>query len=425
MKATIMPGKAKGTVMAPPSKSMAHRMLIGAGLSMGTSVIENIDLSEDIKATLGILEALGSEYTIEGRTVMMKGIGGKKVEGNRLLDTKESGSTLRFFIPILLTGGGKSKLTGAKSLFARPLGIYEDICNEQGIFFHKTEDSLELDGQLKATHYKIPGNISSQFITGLLYALPLLNEDSVLEVIPPVESKAYIEMTLEALEIYGIKVERKDNTYYIPGNQTYQAVNNMVEGDYSNAAFLDAFDLIGGNVQVEGLKEDSLQGDKVYREYYQILQQSVLHHCGTNAENISSCKRELPQMDISECPDLGPILIGMAAAKQGAIFTGTKRLKIKESDRGTVMAEELKKFGIKVDVQENQIIVYPGKLQKPNEILDSHNDHRIAMTLATLCTLTGGTIEGCMAVNKSYPGYYDAIQSLGIQVKIEDEKIED
>lgn len=406
MKATITQGKAKGIVMAPPSKSMAHRMLMGAGLAEGTSVIQNIDLSEDIKATLGILEALGSEYSIENRTVTMKGIGGKKVEVNRVLDTKESGSTLRFFIPILLTGGGKSKLTGAKSLFSRPLGIYEDICKEQGIFFQKTEDSLELDGQLKATHYKIPGNISSQFITGLLYALPLLDKDSVLEVIPPVESKAYIDMTLEVLEIYGIKVERENNTYYISGNQNYQAVNGIVEGDYSNAAFLDAFNLIGGEVKVEGLKKDSLQGDKVYQEYYQILQQSPMHgHSVT--------------MDISECPDLGPILIGMAAANHGAVFTGTKRLKIKESDRGTVMAEELKKFGIQVDVMENTIIVHQGKLKTPEVILNSHNDHRIAMTLATLCTLTGGTLDGCMAVNKSYPGYYEAIQSLGIQVKIE------
>lgn len=402
MKATIIPGKAEGTVLAPPSKSMAHRMLMGAGLSEGISVIQNIDLSEDIKATLGILEALGSEYAIEGRTVTMKGIGGKKIEVSRVLDTKESGSTLRFFIPILLSGGGKSKLTGAKSLFSRPLGIYEEICKEQGIFFQKTEDSLEIDGQLKATHYKVPGNISSQFITGLLYALPLLKGDSVLEVIPPVESKAYIEMTLEALETYGIQVDRKENTYYIAGNQKYHAVKGMVEGDYSNAAFLEAFNLIGGHVQVEGLKEDSLQGDKIYRAYYQTL------------------LSDNPVMDLAECPDLGPILIGMAAANDGAIFTGTRRLKIKESDRGTVMAEELKKFGIRVEVLENQIVVYPGRLQKPKEILDSHNDHRIAMTLATLCTLTGGTIDGCMAVNKSFPGYYDTIGKLGIQVKIED-----
>lgn len=402
MKATIIPGKAEGTVLAPPSKSMAHRMLMGAGLSEGISVIQNIDLSEDIKATLGILEALGSEYSIEGRTVTMKGIGGKKIEVSRVLDTKESGSTLRFFIPILLSGGGKSKLTGAKSLFSRPLGIYEEICKEQGIFFQKTEDSLEIEGQLKAAHYKVPGNISSQFITGLLYALPLLKGDSVLEVIPPVESKAYIEMTLEALETYGIQVDRKENTYYIAGDQKYHAVNGMVEGDYSNAAFLDAFNLIGGHVQVEGLKEDSLQGDKIYRSYYQAL------------------LSDNPVMDLAECPDLGPILIGMAAANGGAIFTGTRRLKIKESDRGTVMAEELKKFGIRVEVLENQIVVYLGRLQEPKEILDSHNDHRIAMTLATLCTLTGGTIDGCMAVNKSFPGYYDTIQKLGIQVKIED-----
>lgn len=419
MKAIITPGKAKGEVFAPPSKSMAHRMLMGAGLAEGTSVIQNIDLSEDIKATLGILEALGCEYSIERRTVTMKGIGGKKKKVNRVLDAKESGSTLRFFIPILLSGGGKSKLTGAKSLFSRPLGIYEDICKEQGIFFHKTEDSLELDGKLMATHYRIPGNISSQFITGLLYALPLLEQDSVLEVIPPLESKAYIEMTLEALELYGIKVEKKENTYYILGNQTYQAVRGAVEGDYSNAAFLDAFNLIGGEVKVEGLKEDSLQGDKIYREYFGILQQGTVNDYLVELEKTSLYKSDLPSMDISECPDLGPILIGMAAAKQGAIFTGTKRLKIKESDRGTVMAEELKKFGIDVEVEENCIIVHPGQLQKPTEMLNSHNDHRIAMTLATLCTLTGGTIEDCMAVRKSFPGYYDTIQSLGIQVRIE------
>lgn len=402
MKVIITPGKASGRVLTPPSKSMAHRMLMGAGLSEGTSVIGNIDLSEDIKATLGILEALGSEYTIAGRTVTMQGIGGKKVKVEHPLDTKESGSTLRFFIPILLSGGGKSKLTGAKSLFARPLDIYEEICKNQGIAFHKTEDSLELDGQLKADHYKIPGNISSQFITGLLYALPLLKEDSILEMIPPVESKAYIEMTLEVLETYDIQIKREENKFYIPGNQSYRAVSGMVEGDYSNAAFLDAYNLIGGEVTVEGLKENSLQGDQIYRTYFELLKEGT------------------PTMDISECPDLGPILIGMAAAKNGAVLTGTRRLKIKESDRGTVMAEELRKFGIRVDVLENSIIIHPGRLQKPTEMLCGHNDHRIAMTLATLCTITGGVIDEAESVKKSFPGYYDTIQQLGIQVIRED-----
>lgn len=402
MKAIITPGKAIGTVLAPPSKSMAHRMLMGAGLSDGTSVIRNIDLSEDIKATLGILEALGCQYSIDGKTVTMQGIGGRKVKAGCPLDTKESGSTLRFFIPVLLSGGGKSRLTGAKSLFARPLSIYEEICKEQGISFYKDETSLELEGQLQAAHYKIPGNISSQFITGLLYALPLLKADSVLEIIPPFESKAYVEMTLEALERYGIRIKREGDTFYIAGNQKYQAADGMVEGDYSNAAFLDAFNLIGGDVKVEGLKEDSLQGDQIYRHYYKFLME------------------DSPEIDIAECPDLGPILIGMAAAKHGAVLTGTRRLKIKESDRGTVMAQELKKFGIQVDVLENRIVVQDSELQVPKEMLCSHNDHRIAMTLATLCTITGGTIDGCDAVNKSFPGYYETIQNLGIQIRKED-----
>ncbi len=401
MKAIIAPSRATGVVAAPPSKSMAHRILMGAGLAEGTSVIQNIDLSEDIKATLGILEALGSKVAISNHNVTIQGMGGRIKEVVQTLEVKESGSTLRFFIPLLLTGGGKSKLTGAKSLFSRPLGIYEDICREQGIGFAKTENSLELDGKLKAAHYRVPGNVSSQFITGLLYALPLLQEDSVLEVLPPIESKAYIDMTLDVLQMCGIQVNKEDNVYYISGNQIYQALDAVVEGDYSNAAFLDAFNLIGGNVQVEGLKENSLQGDKIYRSYYQLLQ----------AEN--------PKMDISECPDLGPILMGMAAANHGAVFTGTRRLKIKESDRGNAMAKELKKFGISVDVQENSIAVHRGDLQTPTEILDSHNDHRIAMTLATLCSITGGVIDGCMAVTKSFPSYYDVIQQLGIQMEFE------
>lgn len=402
MKVTITPGKANGTVLAPPSKSMAHRMLMGAGLANGTSVVDNIDLSEDIKATLGMLEALGGQYEIQGRKVIMHGIGGKALVTSQELNSNESGSTLRFFIPLVLTGGGKCEFIGAKRLFERPLGIYEEICKEQGILFQKHENGLTVEGQLKAAHFKVKGNISSQFITGLLYALPLLKEDSVLEVLPPIESRAYIDMTLEALETFGIEVKQEGNTFYIAGNQTYQAKDVTVEGDYSNAAFLDAFNLIGGNVKVEGLREDALQGDQIYKTYYEVL------------------KEEKPVMDIAECPDLGPILMGMAAAGHGARFTGTARLRIKESDRGAVMAEELAKFGINVDVMENEIVVHDGSLSRPNEALDSHNDHRIAMTLATLCTITGGTIIGAESVRKSFPNYYDVIESLEIQVTRED-----
>ncbi|MBR2402794.1 MAG: 3-phosphoshikimate 1-carboxyvinyltransferase [Lachnospiraceae bacterium] len=398
MKVTIAPSRANGTVLAPPSKSMAHRMLMGAGLAEGTSVVENIDLSEDIKATLGMLKALGGQYKIEGHKVIMQGVGGKKLQTNQKLNSNESGSTLRFFIPLLLSGGEKAEFTGAKRLLERPLGIYEEICKEQGILFEKSDTGLKVEGQLKASHFKVQGNISSQFITGLLFALPLLKEDSVLEVLPPVESRAYIDMTLEALQTFGIKVRQEGNTFYIAGNQSYQAKDVTVEGDYSNAAFLDAFNLIGGNVNVTGLREDTLQGDRIYKSYYEVL------------------KEEYPVMDLAECPDLGPILMGMAAAGNGAQFTGTRRLRIKESDRGAVMAEELAKFGIQVDVMENEIVVHKGTLVRPNELLNSHNDHRIAMTMATLCTITGGTIDGAESVRKSFPNYYDVIEQLGINV---------
>ena len=398
MKVTIAPSKANGCAIAPPSKSMAHRMLMGAGLAEGTSVVDNITLSEDIKATLGMLEALGGQYKIEDHKVIIQGIGGKRLQTNQTLNSNESGSTLRFFIPLLLSGGGLAEFTGAKRLFERPLDIYEEICDEQGILFQKHETGLTVEGKLQAGHFKVKGNISSQFITGLLFALPLLEKDSVLEMLPPVESRTYIDMTLETLDTFGIQVKQDGNTFYIAGNQTYQAKDVTVEGDYSNAAFLEALNLIGGNVMVEGLREDTLQGDQIYKRYYQVL------------------KEVYPVMDLAECPDLGPILMGMAATANGARFTGTARLRIKESDRGTVMAEELAKFGIRVEVMENEIVVHKGTMEKPKEVLNSHNDHRIAMTLATLCTITGGTIDGAESVRKSFPDYYDVIENLGVHI---------
>ncbi len=398
MKVSITPGKAKGVVLAPPSKSMAHRVLICAGLSEGESIIDNIELSEDIQATLGMLEALGATYRRQNRRVIINGIGHREPGISGVLDSKESGSTLRFFIPIVLAKGQECHFTGAKRLFERPLGVYEKLCKEQAIVFEKREEGLYVKGQLEARKYQIPGDVSSQFITGLLFALPLLETDSILEILPPIESKPYIHMTIEALQMFGINIQQDGNVFQIPGNQVYQKASVTVEGDYSNAAFLEAFNLLDGDVKVEGLREDSLQGDKVYRQCYEELQ------------------TESPVIDLTECPDLGPILMGMAATKHGARFVGTRRLKMKESDRGTVMAEELRKFGIRVDVGENEIIVCDGELKLPSEILCGHNDHRIVMTLATICTMTGGTIEGAEAVKKSFPSYFDVISDLGVQI---------
>lgn len=410
MKAIVTKSVATGSIQAPPSKSFSHRALIAAGLGDGECILEGVLESEDIYATLEGLTALGAVYSYEGTTIRIKGAGRAlrtldKVTEGKVVNCRESGSTLRFLLPLFLLGEKEVKLEGYGRLFQRPMKIYEDICKEQGLKFEPYENGVTVKGTLKAGKYVVPGNISSQFITGLLYALSLLEEDSILEVTEPVESYSYILMTLDVLKDFGVNIRQESNVFYIKGNAEYRRDFYVVEGDYSNAAFLDGLQVIGGQVNVEGLKKNSLQGDRIYNEYYVNL----------NGE-IPFEDRQV--MDLQDCPDLGPVLMALAACTGGAKFTGTKRLKIKESDRGQAMATELKKFGIEVECQENDIIVYPGVIKKPTEELDSHNDHRIAMALALVATLVGGIIADAECVSKSYPGFWKDIKGLGIGVQL-------
>ena len=385
-----------GRVSAPPSKSMAHRYLICGALSEGESRISGIALSQDIEATLGCLEALGAKVRIEGDTVIIGGIDiNRKVKSNMLF-CNESGSTLRFLIPLCLLFDQKLLLTGSERLMQRSLSVYENLCKEQNIPFIQGENAVALKGRLISGNYAVRGDISSQFISGLMFALPLLNEDSTIEIIGDLESGSYLGLTVKALADFGIRITRKDeHTIYIKGSQTYKKRDIKVEGDYSNAAFLDGFNLLGGNVAVRGLDENSAQGDRVYKEIYPLLQKGS------------------PTIDISDCPDLGPVLMALAAALNGAVFTGTHRLKIKESDRGQAMKEELIKFGCNVDVKENTVIVEKCELKTPEVPLLGHNDHRIVMALSLLLTITGGEIYGAEAVAKSYPDFWDVIKKLG------------
>ena len=397
MKITIQAGRAKGTVKAPPSKSMAHRLLICAGLSAGESVIHGISDSFDMRATAACLTALGADCRIENGTAYIKGIDATRAKPLSSLLCNESGSTLRFFVPIALLSGSNVLLEGAPSLFRRPMEVYETLCAERGLFYSKDERSLAVRGPLTAGEYRVKGNISSQFISGLLFALPLLEGDSTVLITPPVESRSYIGLTVEALKSFGVEVFwQDDHTLRVPGGQRYHATETAVEGDYSNAAFFAALTALGGEVSVEGLSEDSLQGDKVYERLFPML------------------LRGTPTIHIGDCPDLGPILLAVAAVKNGAVFTGTARLKIKESDRAEAMASELRKLGATVTVKEDSIVVYPSDFHAPSEPLCGHNDHRIVMSMAVLATLTGGTVEGAEAVAKSFPDFFDKLKSLGI-----------
>ena len=398
---SIEKSTAFGEILAPPSKSMAHRYLICGALS-DKSEIKNIDFSEDIKATLSCLEALGAKVEVEGNTVKIGGLmSSKKIKSNELF-CNESGSTLRFLIPLCLLKNEEITLRGTERLFQRDLSVFETICASQGIDFVKSKNSVTVKGLLSNGRYTVRGDISSQFISGLMFALPLLLGESIIDITGKSESSSYLNITLKTLGDFGVRISKIDeNTMYVAGSQSYKNRNLTVEGDYSNAAFFDAFNLIGGNVAVKGLNEDSTQGDKAYKEFYPQLLKGK------------------PEIDISDCPDLGPVLMALAAALNGAVFTGTHRLKIKESDRGMAMAEELAKFGCKVDVEEDRIEVFPCKLQKPILPLSGHNDHRIVMAVSLLCTLTGGKIYGAEAVAKSLPDFFERLRKLGIKLKEE------
>ncbi len=404
MKVRINKGVARGRIEAPPSKSMAHRLLICAGLSEGECTVHGISESEDVLATLDCLKAIGAKWKRDKDAITVTGTDIRKIPAGKILPCRESGSTLRFFIPICLVSGSNAVLSGSSRLMERPLGIYETICRERGMIFSRDEGTLMIKGPLKPGNFKLAGNVSSQFISGLLFALPLLSKDSNLTIIPPIESRSYIDMTMAALLTFGVETCWKDeNTIYIKGRQKYQASEAYVEGDYSNAAFFEALNVFGGEVEIGNLPKNSIQGDRVYKKMF------------------SQLKEGTPILDVSDCPDLGPILFAVAAAENGGVFSGTSRLKIKESDRGEVMAGELKKFGVSAAVYDDEITICPAKFEKPCRELKGHNDHRIVMSEAVLLTLTGGVIDGAEAVTKSFPDFFKKLNSLGIEV----EEIED
>lgn len=396
----ISPSQAFGRVKAPPSKSMAHRLLICGALSK-QSVISGVAFSKDIEATLGCLKALGARINIENDIVTIGGIDINNPPNDNKMFCNESGSTLRFLIPLCLLFGHSFTLGGSQRLMERSLSVYDEICKNQGITFSQSATSLSLCGKLSAGKYTVRGDISSQFISGLMFALPLLQQDSIIEITGKLESASYLNLTVKALADFGVQITRYDErTFYIKGNQTYKSRKLKVEGDYSNAAFLEAFNLIGGNVAVSNLSKISAQGDRVYKKMMDEIREGT------------------PTLDISDCPDLAPVLIASAALKNGAVFTGTHRLKIKESDRGAAMAEELSKFGCDITVFENKIVVPKCKLYSPKLPLSSHNDHRIAMALSVIASVYGGEIYGAQAVSKSFPDYFEKLNSLGIKTEV-------
>lgn len=399
MKVKILPSKTSGEVSAPPSKSFAHRYLIGSVLSRGKCVIKNIADSDDISATLSCIEQLGGSVTKDGNTVTVIPTNEKQIE-NAVFDCKESGSTLRFFIPVVLATGAKNcTFSGSERLLARGIKEYENLFENSDVKIKSDEKSIEISGKLTAGNYEISGEVSSQYTTGMLFALSVLSGKSTLKITGNAESRAYVDMTIKVLKDFGADIaEPEKNFFEINGKGRLSPGEFTVEGDWSNAAFLIALSRLLGTISVSGLNENSVQGDRFSSVAFDALD-------GENAE-----------IDLKDCPDLAPILFAYAAYKNGGKFINTRRLRVKESDRANVMAEELKKFGANVKVYENSVEIEKTQLKPPIVPLCGHNDHRIVMALSVLAAVLGAEIDGAEAVNKSYPDFFRVIKKAGVNV---------
>lgn len=420
----IYPTKLEGEVKIPPSKSMAHRAVICAALGEGVSKVTNIDYSDDIIATIDAMSSLGAKITRKEDYLEVYGIKSLENEFNeqakteRTIDCNESGSTLRFLVPIASIFDGINRFVGRGNLGKRPLDTYYNIFDEQGIKYSYKEGILDLktEGKLKSGEFKVKGNISSQFITGLLFTLPLLEGDSKIIITTEMESKGYIDLTLSAMRDFGIEIINNNyKEFIIKGNQIYKSREYRVEGDYSQAAFFLSADALNNSVVVNDLKLDSLQGDK---EVIDILERMgvILNnkYNGLIGETKEGLKSTI--IDGSQCPDIIPVISLVAALSEGTTeIINAGRLRIKECDRLAAVASELNKLGAKITEKKDGLVITGVASLKGGVDVWSHKDHRIAMTLAiasTVCELPI-VLKDYECVSKSYPEFWEDFKSLG------------
>ena len=413
------PARIGGTVSAPPSKSMAHRAVLCSALAKGTSHIENLEFSKDISATLAAAGQLCARVESGPADVLVEGLGHfRPVFGP--VDCCESGSTLRFLIPLASLTGQSITFVGRGRLMERPQSVYETLYREQNLHFEQANGQLTVAGSLRSGEYTLAGNVSSQFISGLLFALPLLAGDSTLHLIPPVESRSYIEMTRAAQAAFGVTSHwLDDTTLCIPGGQQYHPRDYIVEGDYSQAAFLAVLGAVKGGITLTGLAAETLQGDAAILD--------ILRRCGAKFTRTEAglVFEQAPlhgvDIDLADCPDLGPVLMVLGLLCEGTtVIRNAERLRIKESDRIAAMEAELRACGGVLSSEGGTIPVQGCKpqLHAPEAPLSGHNDHRVVMSLTVLALAADIplAINEAEAVQKSWPHFFDALKPLGVEV---------
>lgn len=426
----VYPGKLKGQVQAPPSKSLAHRALICAALADGDSRIRGISGSKDMDATIGCIRALGARAERDGTECRIRGIFSEQHDnekaaagGEPVLDCHESGSTLRFLLPVAAALGAEAAFTGRGKLPERPMTPLADEMKKNGVeFLPDGRDHLpfHIKGQLRPGSFTIPGNVSSQYISGLLFALPLLEGDSEIRIEGKLESASYISLTLDMLRRFGIEIRETAEGFEVPGGQRYRAQDCTVEGDHSNSAFWLAAGALGSDLEVFGLNTESVQGDRAVLEILRSMGASCIESTrpmpdsGKHIHAFAGTMKGVT-VDCSDIPDLVPILSAAATAAEGeTLFQNAGRLRIKESDRLAAMAEVLAALGADVTENDDSLAVRGSMLQGGCEV-DGHNDHRIVMSaaIAALRCREPVVIRGAEAVAKSYPDFFERFRELG------------
>ena len=403
-----------GNIAAPPSKSMAHRAVLCAALAKGTSHLHHLAFSKDISTTLGAAGRLCARVTTGENDAVVEGLG-RFLPVDAPVDCCESGSTLRFLIPLASLTGQEVTFTGRGRLMERPQSVYKTLYQQQGLRFEQGADRLTVEGALTPGEYELAGNVSSQFISGLLFALPLLGGTSTLHLIPPVESRSYIDMTRAVQHAFGVESRWLDeNTLEIPGGQHYLPGDYTVEGDYSQAAFPAVLGAVTGGVAITGLSEETLQGDAAILE--------ILRRCGARftrtGQGLVFEKAPLhgTDIDLADCPDLGPVLMVLGLLCEGTtVIRNAERLRIKESDRIEAMETELRACGGQLESEGGTITIHgcAGALHAPEQPLSGHNDHRVVMSLAVLALAAGLAlpISGAEAIAKSWPDFSGSHQA--------------
>lgn len=396
----ISPSVLRGNLSIPASKSCAHRAVICAALADGVSTLSGITMSKDIEATISSMTALGASFEINGDIVTVKGISGS-IDGTAEIDCNESGSTLRFIMPVAAALGVKSVFIGKGRLPQRPIDIYKRELKNHGITFHTEEMPYEISGVLTGGKYEIEGNVSSQFITGLLFALPLAKEDSEIIMTSHLESRPYVDITIDILRRYGIEISETENSFLIKGNQKYTPYDEHIEGDYSQAAFFFVANALGSDVNILNLKEDSVQGDKAITDII--------------ADTLKNGSVTGYKADCSDIPDLVPILSVLGAyGNMPSTIYNAERLRIKESDRLAACADMLNNLGGNVTVTSDGLEIMPANGLNGGTI-DSYGDHRIVMAAAIAALNCKGDviIKGAEAAEKSYPTFFEDYVKLG------------